>query len=202
MDCSRWPAATRLGRDFYARPTLEVAPELLGKVLVHRQGRLSCALRIVEVEAYLGEGEDPASHAHRGPTARNRNMFATPGRLYVYLSYGVHHCLNVVCEERGRAGAVLLRAAEPLEGVDALERRRGRGGRDLTNGPGKLGQALGADLSWNGRDLVRGPTGLWPGPAPSRIARSTRIGIRVGVDRHYRFFDAVSPWVSRARPLL
>jgi len=158
-------------------------------------------LRTVEVEAYLGQGEDPASHAHRGPTPRNRNMFATPGHLYVYVSYGLHHCLNVVCEARGTAGAVLLRAAEPIEGIDVLLWRRGRSGYELTNGPGKLGQALGADLSWDGLDLVRDPRlGLWPGSAPAEIAESGRIGIRHAAERPLRFFDPESRWVSRARP--
>ena len=201
MDRRRWPARRRLGRRFFARPTLEVAADLLGCHLVvdGPDGRI--ALRLVEVEAYLGVGQDPASHAHRGPTPRNRNMFETSGRLYVYVSYGLHHCLNVVCEARGRAGAVLLRAAEPVEGLEAIRRRRGRSGHELTNGPGKLGQALGADLSWDGRDLVRDPgIGLWPGPRPPRIAESGRIGISRATDRPFRLYDPRSPWVSRARP--
>lgn len=198
----RYPARRRLGRAFFARPTETVARELLGCHLVHRGPEL-LALRLVEVEAYLGEGEDEASHAHRGPTPRNSQMFATPGHLYVYVSYGIHHCLNVVCEDHGRAGAVLLRAAEPLAGEAWMRRRRGRTGPDLSNGPGKLGQCLGADLGWNGWDLVEGALGLWPGEAPREIGVSTRIGISRDVERPLRFFDRDSPWVSRggrARP--
>ena len=191
----------RRGRVFFARAVEDVARDLVGAELRSRVDGARVRLRVVELEAYLGEGEDPASHAHRGVTPRNRNMFETPGRLYVYVSYGLHHCLNVVCETRGRAGAVLLRAAEPLEGLEVLSSRRGRSGYESTNGPGKLGQALGADLTWNGLDLVRDPRlGLWPGSAPAEIAESGRIGIRHAAERPLRFFDPSSPWVSRARP--
>ncbi len=106
MNEGRYPSRTRLRQEFFAPPVEVVARELLGKTLVHRDHAGLIALRLVEVEAYLGEGEDEASHAHRGRTPRNGNMFATPGRLYVYLSYGMHHCLNVVCEPAGRAAAV------------------------------------------------------------------------------------------------
>lgn len=199
---SRFPARARLGRNFFTRKPEVVAPELLGKHLVHDGPGGLIVLRLVEVEAYLGVGQDEASHAHRGRTPRNRNMFATPGRLYVYLSYGVHHCLNVVCDEDGRGAAVLLRAAEVVEGEALMARRRGRSGIEIANGPGKLGQALSADLSWDGRTLLRGPTGLWPGPSPRRIRRSSRVGIRRAVERQLRFFDADSRCVSRARPAL
>lgn len=201
MDRSRWPQRERLGRRFFDRPTLEVARDLVGRDLVHRGPEGLVALRIVEVEAYLGEGLDPASHAHRGRTPRNANMFETPGCLYVYVSYGLHHCLNVVCEARGTAGAVLLRAAEPITGASILHRRRGgRGGRELTSGPGKLGQALGADLSWDGRDLVRDPElGLWPGEAPASLVRTGRVGISRATGWPFRFHDPHSAWVSRGR---
>ena len=192
----------RLGRSFFSRSVVEVARDLLGCELRGNDAGTRFRLRVVEVEAYLGEGEDPASHAHRGRTPRNLNMFETPGRLYVYISYGLHHCLNVVCERPGTAGAVLLRAAEPLVGHELFEERRGRSGYELTNGPGKLGQALGADLTWDGLDLVRDPRlGLWPGLAPAEIAVSGRIGIRQAADRPLRFYDPASPWVSRGRPL-
>jgi len=194
--------ARRVGRDFFARPTLEVAADLVGCELRHRTAQGLESVELVEVEAYLGEGEDPASHAHRGRTPRNRNMFETPGRLYVYLSYGLHHCLNVVCESRGRAGAVLLRAARPIEGLERMASRRGRSGHELTNGPGKLAQALGADLEWDGRDLVRGSLGLWSPPQRPSVRRSGRIGISSAQGRRYRFFRADSPWVSRAKPSL
>ena len=193
-----YPAAERLGRAFYARSPRLVAPDLLGKILVHRSPAGLVALRLVEVEAYLGEGEDPASHAHRGRTRRNRQMFETPGRLYVYLSYGVHHCLNVVCDEAGAAGAVLLRGAEALVGGELLSERRGRSGVQIANGPGKLGQALGADLGWDGCSLLRGEIGLWPGPAPRRIRRSPRVGISRARERRLRFFDPASACVSRS----
>lgn len=192
----------RLGRNFFCRPVVEVARDLLGCELRGRDAGVRFRLRIVEVEAYLGQGEDPASHAHRGRTPRNLNMFETPGLLYVYISYGLHHCLNVVCEQPGTAGAVLLRAAEPLVGHELFVARRGRSGYELTNGPGKLGQALGADLTWDGLDLVRDPRlGLWPGLAPPEIAVSGRIGIRQAAERPLRFYDPTSPWVSRGRPL-
>lgn len=178
-----------------------MARDLVGAELRGRVDGTRVRLRLVEVEAYLGVGRDRASHAHRGVTPRNRNMFETPGRLYVYVSYGLHHCLNVVCETPGVAGAVLLRAAEPLAGGDVLAARRGRSGVEVTNGPGKLGQALGADLSWDGLDLVNDPRlGLWPGTPPAAITASGRIGIRVAVERPLRFFDAHSAWVSKARP--
>lgn len=195
-----YPDSERLGKPFYAREAPVVARDLLGKILVHRGPGGRVALRLVEVEAYLGEGEDPASHAHGGRTWRNRTMFATPGRLYVYLSYGVHHCLNVVCATEGAAAAVLLRGAEVLEGEELLAARRGRTGVEIANGPGKLGQALGADLQWDGRTLLRGGTGLWPGAAPRSIRTSPRIGIGRARERRLRFFDPSSPCVSRGRP--
>jgi len=195
-----FPAAERLLRSFFARPTLEVAPDLLGRILVRRDREGLLAARIVEVEAYLGEGEDPASHADRGRTPRNGEMFETPGRLYVYFTYGMHHCMNVVCESRGRAGAVLLRAAEPLAGEALMARRRGRSGSQLANGPAKLCQAYGVDLDWNGRDLVRGGLGIWPGSPPARIQRTSRVGIRRGTAFSYRFLDPESPHLSPGRP--
>lgn len=187
-------------RPFFARPTLAVAPDLLGCVLVRRDRAGLLAARIVEVEAYLGVDQDPASHAHRGQTARNSQMFETPGRLYVYFTYGMHHCMNVVCESRGRAGAVLLRAAEPLAGEATMARRRGRSGLQLANGPAKLCQAYGIDLDWNGQDLVRGGLGIWPGSPPGRIHRTSRIGIRRGTALTYRFLDPESPHLSPGRP--
>jgi DNA-3-methyladenine glycosylase len=197
---SPYPASQRLGRSFFARPTLDVARDLLGRILVLKKGRRLLAVRLVEVEAYLGDGADPASHAHEGKTPRNAQMYETPGRLYVYFSYGMHHCMNVVCESRGVAGAVLLRAGEPLAGEASMRRRRGRGGHELTNGPAKLCEALGVDLAWNGLDLVRGPLGLWPGERLRRIERSPRIGISHARTLPYRLFDPHSPFVSRGRP--
>ena len=197
-----YPAGSRLGQDFYARPVETVARDLVGRVLVRRDPAGRVALRLVEVEAYLGEGQDPASHAHRGPTPRNRQMFETPGRLYEYLSDGVHHCLNVVCEPAGHGAAVLLRAAEVLEGEALLGTRRGQTGVGIANGPGKLGQALAADLRWDGRTLLRGELGLWPGSPPRKIASSPRIGISQAKELQLRFFDPASACLSRHRPAL
>src|SRR6266850_1654054 len=160
-------ALAPLPRAFYARPTETVARELLGKVLVRRLGGRELRARIVEVEAYLGE-RDAASHARRGPTPRAAIMFGPPGFLYVYLVYGVHHCMNFVTETDGVAGAVLVRAAEPLDGADAGALR----------GPGKLCLGLGVTLRDKGRDLTSRAAGLYVadagGPRPS-IGRSPRV---------------------------
>jgi len=196
----RLHSAAVLPLSFYRRDTIEVARDLLGRVLCRRRvdGTILRA-RLVEVEAYDGP-EDRASHASRGRTPRNAQMFETPGRLYVYFTYGMHHCMNVVCERHGCAGAVLLRAGEPLDGEELMERRRGRGGVELSNGPAKLCQALGVDLSWNGVDLLRGRLGLWPGVPPRQLGRSGRIGIRHAGQLPYRYYDSDSRYLSRARP--
>jgi DNA-3-methyladenine glycosylase len=178
-----------------------VAPELLNKVLVHG----SLRGRIVEVEAYAG-GEDPASHAFRGETARNRTMFGPPGGLYVYFTYGMHWCANVVCGEVGEASAVLLRAVAPLAGLEQMRARRPVArdrDRDLTNGPAKLCQAFGVDAADDGADLVRADRGITivddGTPPPERPGRSARIGIRVGVESPWRWYVAGDPHVSRPR---
>jgi DNA-3-methyladenine glycosylase len=189
-----------LSRAFYARPTTAVARELLGKVLVRRpiDGPVRAA-RIVEVEAYLGE-RDAASHARRGPTPRAAIMFGPPGFLYVYLIYGMHHCMNVVTETDGVAGAVLLRAAAPIVGfADGLIDPRAR--RPLT-GPGKLCAALSITRAYNGHDMTRTQEFFVAddgAPAPRR-ARSARIGVEYAgawAARKLRFFDARSPYVCR-----
>ena len=195
----------RLSRAFFARPCLEVAPEVLGLVLVHELANgVRLSARIVEVEAYLGDGSDAASHAHRGPTPRSRIMFGRPGHFYVYRSMGIHFCVNVVCEPEGRGAAVLLRAGEPLEGEAHMRRLRrlpaGRDARELANGPGKLAQALGIGLAQNGADALRGPLRLErPARAPAfEVAVSPRIGISKSADLPYRFFVRASPNVSRS----
>jgi DNA-3-methyladenine glycosylase len=191
----------RLPRSFYDRDPLEVAPALLNKVLVHAER----AGRIVEVEAYRG-ADDPASHAFRGPTARNATMFGPPGHLYVYFTYGMHWCANVVCAHGGRGGAVLLRALAPLEGVAAMRRARGGSRRvtELCSGPAKLCQALGIDRSFDGADLVvadRGVTILDDGvPPPAEPGVGPRIGISVATEHPWRFFVPGDPNVSRPRP--
>ena len=185
---------------FFAGEAPEVAPLLLNKVLVVGP----CRGRIVEVEAYTAG--DPASHSFRGPTARNAVMFGPAGRLYVYFTYGMHHCANVVTGRPGDGQAVLLRAVAPLAGLDVMESRRGLVGRPraLTNGPGKLCQAFGLDRSWDGAVLRPGRGGasiVDDGvPPPAALGRSTRVGIRVGTDRPWRWFVAGDPHVSHGRP--
>lgn len=175
---------------------------MLGRILIRRLGSgVRLAARIVETEAY--EPHDPASHAYRGRTARNAVMFGTPGHLYVYFTYGMHHCMNAVTGPAGVGMAVLIRAAEPIEGVAEMRARRGREPmRDLCSGPAKLCQAFGVDRALNGIDLVRGPD-LWiaegtPAP-PARIVAGPRVGIRVGKEYAWRFSVADDPFVSRAR---
>jgi len=190
-----------LTRAFFARSCLEVAPALLGCRLVHRIDGRCLAGRIVEVEAYLGGGQDPGSHSHRGPTPRNRAMFGPPGRFYVYRSMGLHICTNVVCEPRDHGAAVLLRAVEPLHGEARL--RRARGGRDgfeLTNGPGKLSQAFGITLEHNGRSALRGTLRIEADPSEPqlRILTSPRIGLSRGTELRYRFFVDGNPYVTRS----
>lgn len=193
---------------------VEVAPLLLGKVLAHG-GR---AGRIVEVEAYRG-ADDPASHAFRGQTARNAAMFGGPGLLYVYFTYGMHWCANVVCGPEGEAGAVLVRALEPLCGLGAMRAsrlagRRGGAGRpgeppdrELCRGPANLARALGIDGRHDGVDLLSSGTGagrprlLDDGVAPpTRPARGPRIGVRWGAEEPWRFWVAGEPCVSGRPP--
>jgi DNA-3-methyladenine glycosylase len=197
----------RLPRDFFARPTLEVARDLIGKVLVHdtRVGR--AAGRIVEVEAYIGE-DDPACHAAPGPTRRNEPLYGPAGIAYVYLNYGIHFLTNVVTEADGFPAAVLLRALEPCDGIDLMERRRtgrSRGAgvvpvQGLCRGPGNLSKALGISLKQNRFDMTNSPLGIedWGLPA-GEIAWGPRIGIRVGTDRPWRCYEVGTPSVSGVR---
>jgi len=181
--------ALRLRRDFYRRPTLEVAAELPGKLIVHTgtAGTPTRVARIVEVEAYLGE-RDLASHARRGPTPRAAIMFGPAGFLYVYLVYGMHHCMNVVTEDDGTAGAVLIRAADPVAGIDVI-----RDARPLA-GPGKLCGGLGITRGENGLDLCEGPGRIFladDGAQATRIKRSARIGVDYAgawANRQLRFY--------------
>jgi DNA-3-methyladenine glycosylase len=187
-----------LGRAFYSRPATQVAPELLNKVIVSG----GCAGRIVEVEAYCG-GDDPGSHAFRGPTPRTETMFGPPGRLYVYFTYGMHWCANVVVDRDGTAAAVLVRALTPLRGLDEMtgRRRAAPRRRDLCSGPAKLTQALAIDGTHDGVDLVRAERnvtivddGIGP---PTQPGRSTRIGLTKGVDLRWRWFVPEVEDVSR-----
>lgn len=139
----------------------------------------------METEAY--RPEDPACHAYKGPTMRNRNIFAGPGIAYVYVSYGIHHLLNVVCEEQGVGSAVLIRALKPVDGPDLMQARRGRP-KDLCNGPGRLTQSLGVGIELDGLDLTDGPLNVLAGPEPEEeIVATTRIGISRGVDLPWRY---------------
>ncbi len=174
----------RLTRRDYDLDPLALAPALLGKLLVSREGPVELRARITEVEAYLGS-RDPASHAYRGRTDRNTVMFGRPGRLYVYFVYGMHWCANVVAgHPAGDAGAVLLRAAEPVAGLEVMRGRRPRARRDtdLLSGPAKLAGAFGLDRGHDGIDLTRGPIGIWDDgvPPPARPVVTARVGLREG----------------------
>jgi DNA-3-methyladenine glycosylase len=191
----------RQGRAFFEGDTVEVSKRLLGSVLVRAVGGRRTAGRIVEVEAYRG-AEDPASHAYRGMTARNRVMFGEPGRAYVYFTMGMHWCLNVTTEEPGEAGAVLVRALEPIEGIDLMSKRRGvKPMEELTNGPAKLTEALGIDGKMNGEDLTTSTRlFLERGRGVKDIGVSPRIGISRGTERNWRFFAKGNRFVSKGKP--
>ena len=189
----------RLPRSFYARPALTVARAVLGRRLVHDSADGSASGLIVEVEAYRG-ADDPASHAYHGRTPRNATMFGPAGHLYVYFTYGMHHCLNLVTGRPGVASAVLVRALEPLEGEDLMRRRRGLDEwRRLARGPGCVTQALGLTRAHDGLDLTRGPVWIDRSPPDRRglpTNRGLRIGVRLGRDHDWRFFLAGHPCVS------
>ena len=174
-----------VGRSFYEHGSVELAPQLLNKVLVAGP----CAGRIVEVEAY--RSDDPASHSFRGPTARNSTMFGPAGHLYVYFTYGMHYCANVVVASEGDAQAVLLRAVVPMRGIDLMRHRRGgKADAILADGPGKLCQAMAIDRRHDGADLCAGgelaivDDGVPPPDAPHI---TPRIGIRVAAERPWRW---------------
>jgi len=186
--------------ELLARPGSEVAPSLLGCRFSHTTDEGTVTVELTEVEAYMGEA-DPASHAFRGPTARNKVMFGEPGRLYVYRSYGMHWCCNVVTGHDGTASAVLLRAGRVVEGVDLARRRRGERVKDrsLARGPGCLGQALGLTREQNGADLLgTGPLCLRAGsPVPAeRISSGHRVGVTLAHDVPWRFWVLDDPTVS------
>lgn len=194
------PGALRpLPREFYLRDTREVARALLGCVLVHRQGDETLAGRIVETEAYLSEG-DPGCHAARGRTERNAPMFGPPGTVYVYQIYGIHLCMNLVTQPEGTPEAVLLRAAQPLRGIEAMRRRRGREAlKDLCSGPAKLVEAFGVSLQHNRADITRGPLMVAAGQEPpEEIVQTTRVGLAEGSgdELMLRYMIADCAWVS------
>lgn len=194
---------TVLPRSFYERPTLTVAGELLGKVLVHRTASGVASGMIVEVEAYIGE-DDPACHAAPGPTRRNEPLYGPPGVAYVYLNYGIHNLVNAVTEPEGHPAAVLIRALEPLDGVGLMSRRRAPGGTmdvaDLCRGPGNLTRALGITLAENRLDLTSSQLCIEDRQLrPEAVAWGPRIGIRVAVDRPWRCWIAGNSSVSGPR---
>ncbi|MGY1754566.1 DNA-3-methyladenine glycosylase [Blastococcus sp. SYSU D01042] len=184
-------------------PVDVVAPSLLGCWVVTDRPEGQVALRLTEVEAYSGEGEDPASHAHRGPTPRAAIMFGPPGRLYVYFSYGVHWCANVVVGPEGRGSAVLLRAGEVVVGEPIARTRRpaARVARDLARGPARLTQALGIGPDDRGADLLDPSSAvrLHRGPQPEAVSAGPRVGISQAAELPWRFWEADAPSVSAFR---
>jgi DNA-3-methyladenine glycosylase len=193
----------KLPRAFYARPVLVVARACLGKLLVHDAPEGLVAGRIVEVEAYRGP-EDLAAHSSRGRTARTEAMFGPPGHAYVYFIYGMHWAFNIVAAEEGKPHAVLVRALEPVLGLELMAARRHvevARRRDLASGPGKLCAALGIDRRHYGADLCEGPLFLADGPPPRSIGRSPRINVDYAGEwarRPYRFYERKSAFVSAA----
>jgi DNA-3-methyladenine glycosylase len=190
----------KLRAGYFARSVHEVAPALIGATLTVG----GCSGRIVEVEAY--HQSDPAAHSYNGVTPRNFVMFGSPGRLYVYRSYGIHWCMNVICEPAGQASAVLIRAIEPLAGLDAMRRRRGlpRGedatpatDRLLCSGPGRLCQALGVTIAHNGLVLDAPPFAIHPATAPVDVVAGPRIGITRAVDYPWRYGLRGSRFLSK-----
>lgn len=180
---------------FYARPVLDVARDLLGCVL--RRG--DAAGVVVETEAY--HETEPACHAHVGLTARTQVLFGPPGRAYVYRSYGIHALVNAVCEPEGVGAAVLIRALEPVSGLEGMRARRGAVlDRELCNGPGKLSQALGITLADNTTSLADGPVRIEPRVRDPDHVTGERIGITKAAELPWRFCERGSPWVSRPRP--
>jgi len=202
----------KLPRSFYDRPALDVARDLLGKVLVHNRRGVVTSGAIVEVEAYIGES-DPACHAAPGRTRRNEPLYGPPGHAYVYLNYGIHHLVNIVAEADGRPAAILIRALAPIGGVSVMRRRRGQRARgrrapagrpivdhDLCRGPGNLTMAMGITLAENRVDLLGDRLFVEDRQPPAdAIAWGPRIGIRVGVEHPWRAYLDGHPAVSAAR---
>lgn len=179
-----------MNRNFFEQNTVTVAEQLVGCLIARKIHGTTILVRITETEAYRGQ-DDPASHAFPGITGRNRVMFGTPGHLYVYLSYGIHSCMNVVTEPQGVPGAVLLRAAEPVEGLSLIRTfRPGIPDKHLLNGPGKLTKGLSIGLDFNGYDLFPGESAdllLLPKNRQVPIKRTERIGISKGKEKLWRF---------------
>jgi DNA-3-methyladenine glycosylase len=187
-------------RPFFDRPVLDVARDLLGRIFVHEVEGAAVAVRLTEVEAYAG-GHDPASHAFRGPTARNAVMFGPGGHAYVYFTYGMHYCVNLVCGPEGAASAVLLRAGEVVAGADVARGRRGDAAdRDLARGPARLTKALGIDRACNGADVsaAGSPLRLHAGTPVGNdlVRRGPRVGVNAAHDLPWRMWVDGEPTVS------
>lgn len=189
-----------LGRRFYSRDTIEVARNLLGKYLVRQINQKTLVGKIVEVEAYKGT-DDPASHAYKGKTARNKPMFGEAGHAYIYFIYGKHYCLNVITEKAGIPGAVLIRALEPIAGIEFMKKNRKSNDLvKLTNGPGKLTEALRITKELNGWDLTKGKTLFISEPTVKEVfsvKATTRVGVRKGEDKPWRFYIEANKFVSK-----
>ena len=189
-----------LKKNFFARKTDTVARDLLGKLIVRKTKKGILSGKVVETEAYFGNGNDPASHAYRGPTVRSSIMFGEPGRAYVYFNYGVHWLLNFVAKEGDGAGAVLVRAVQPVEGVDEMAKNRATDVSNITNGPAKLTQALAIDGSFNDIDVTDDNGKLYVAnflTSQFKVVKSGRIGIKKGADLQLRFCIKDNPFVSR-----
>ncbi|MBG6239882.1 DNA-3-methyladenine glycosylase [Mycetocola sp. CAN_C7] len=188
----------RIDRAFLERPSLEVAPTLLGAVLSHTTDAGTVAVRITEVEAYVGQGVDPGSHAFRGKTARNASMFGEPGHLYCYFTYGMHVCANVVCSPDGEASGCLIRAGDVVEGIDLARSRRvtSKSDRDLAQGPARLVVALGISLTDDGSDLFAAPFSLEGTTTSVEHATGPRTGLAGGAELPWRFWIPGEPSVS------
>jgi DNA-3-methyladenine glycosylase len=189
-----------ISRLFYQKPTLTVAKSLLGKYLCRKWRNSLLVGKIVETEAYIGEG-DPACHAARGRTSRNAIMYGQPGFAYIYFIYGMYYCLNVVTEKEGFPAAILIRAAEPMSGIEQMKQfRKNDSMQKLTNGPGKLCQAFHLDRKQNGADLCGGEVFIINGEVINQdnIAKSKRVGIKVGTDHLWRFYLKNNIYVSKS----
>lgn len=191
--------AREIDLSFLRIPAYEAAPRLLGCVLERKLDGHVLRAKIVETEAY--DQTDVASHSYKGKTQRTQVMFGPAGHLYVYFTYGMHYCGNIVTGDEGFGSGVLVRAVEPIGGMGIMEKRRGRGGHEMTNGPAKFCQALGIDLKMNGHDLRQGNLRLIPQPRlhAKEITQTTRIGISQGVDVPWRFYITGNPYVSKSK---
>lgn len=199
LNTSNFDLSKKLNLDFYLQPTLKVAKNLLGKIIVRKIGKNILAGKIVETEAYIGEN-DPACHAFGGMTPRNKIMYLQGGHAYVYFTYGMHYCFNVVTEREGFPSAVLIRAVEPIEGIELMKKfRQTKDIYNLTNGPAKFCQAFKIDKSLNGASLLGDEIFIIESNdnLNFKIGRSSRIGIKSGLDKKWRFFIIGNPFVSK-----